>query len=172
MARTARIERKTAETEIQVELDLDGDGSVTVADDGSFEILLSREQPAKGNWLKISDGALAPWRKGKSPYFLQTIEAIARHYDFDKNTKWKDLPENVKEVFLRGSGEEEILFRFDEGGRVYQVTRPFEGVIPNMERRYRETESDYIRTELEKYMVERHRAGIPEDQILQQDLYR
>jgi excinuclease ABC subunit A len=86
------------------------------------------------------DGALAPWRKGKSPYFLQTIEAIAKHYGSTK-AKWKDLPEDVQQVFLRGSGEEEIQFRYDEGGRVYQVKRTFEGVIPNMERRYRETDA-------------------------------
>jgi excinuclease ABC subunit A len=105
--------------------------------------------------LKISDGALAPWRKGKSPYFLQTIEAIAKHYMFDQSTKWKDLPENVQQVFLYGSGEEEIAFRYDEGGRVYQVTRVFEGVIPNMERRYRETDSNWIREEFERYQNNR-----------------
>ncbi len=80
--------------------------------------------------LKIADGAIAPWRKGKSPYFLQTIEAMAKHYGFNRNARWKDIPEAVQKVFLYGSGEEEIPFRYDEGGRVYQVTRPFEGVIP------------------------------------------
>ena len=105
--------------------------------------------------LKIADGALAPWRKGKSPYFLQTIEAIAKHYEFDKSAKWKDLPKFVQQVFLYGSGEEEIPFRYDEGGRVYQVTRVFEGVIPNMERRYRETDSNWIREEFENYQNNR-----------------
>jgi len=105
--------------------------------------------------LKIYDGALAPWRKGKSPYFLQTIEAIAKHFEFDKNTKWKDLPANVQQVFLYGSGDEEISFRYDEGGRVYQVSRVFEGVIPNMERRYRETDSNWIREEFERYQNNR-----------------
>jgi len=105
--------------------------------------------------LKLYDGALAPWRKGKSPYFLQTIEAIARHYEFDKHPPWKDLPPKVQQVFLRGSGDEEIQFRYDEGGRVYQVTRSFEGVIPNMERRYRETDSAWIREEFERYQNNR-----------------
>ena len=105
--------------------------------------------------LRLYDGALAPWRKGKSPYFLQTIEAIARHYEFDKNTPWKDLPKHVQQVFLYGSGDEEIPFRYDEGGRVYQVTRVFEGVIPNMERRYRETDSNWIREEFERYQNNR-----------------
>ncbi len=105
--------------------------------------------------LKIYDGALAPWRKGKSPYFLQTIEAIAKHYGFNKNEQWKNLPEKVQQVFLYGSGDEEIRFRYDEGGRVYQVSRVFEGVIPNMERRYRETDSNWIREEFERYQNNR-----------------
>ena len=105
--------------------------------------------------LKVYDGALAPWRKGKSPYFLQTIEALAKHYEFDAATKWKDLPAFVQQVFLYGSGKEEIEFRYDEGGRVYQVTRVFEGVIPNMERRYRETDSNWIREEFERYQNNR-----------------
>ncbi|MGR3712232.1 MAG: excinuclease ABC subunit UvrA [Shimia sp.] len=105
--------------------------------------------------LKVYDGALAPWRKGKSPYFLQTIEAIAKHYEFDRNTPWKQLPKKVQQVFLYGSGEEEIEFRYDEGGRVYNVTRVFEGVIPNMERRYRETDSNWIREEFERYQNNR-----------------
>jgi len=105
--------------------------------------------------LKLKDGALAPWNKGKSPYFTQTIDALARHYGFDAKKPWKDLPESVQQLFLRGSGEEEIPFRFDEGGRVYEVTRSFEGVIPNMERRYRETDSAWVREEFERYQNNR-----------------
>ena len=108
--------------------------------------------------LKIVDGALAPWRKGKSPYFLQTIESIAKHYGFSKNARWKDLDPKVQDVFLRGSGKEEIKFRYDEGGRVYTVERAFEGVIPNMERRYRETDSNWIREEFEGFQNNRHCA--------------
>ncbi|AUJ64333.1 excinuclease ABC subunit A [Aestuarium zhoushanense] len=105
--------------------------------------------------LRVADGAIAPWRKGKSPYFLQTIEAIAKHYGFDKNARWKDIPEKAQNVFLYGSGKEEIKFRYDEGGRVYQVERAFEGVIPNMERRYRETDSSWVREEFEQFQNNR-----------------
>ena len=105
--------------------------------------------------LKIRDGALAPWRKGKSPYFLQTIEALANHYGFAADARWKDLTKKVQQVFLYGSGEEEINFRYDEGGRVYQVKRVFEGIIPNMERRYRETDSNWVREEFENYQNNR-----------------
>ncbi|MGB1566530.1 MAG: excinuclease ABC subunit UvrA, partial [Paracoccaceae bacterium] len=101
--------------------------------------------------LKVRDGAIAPWRKGKSPYFTQTIEAISKHYGVSMNVTWKDLPAAVKKVFLHGSGDQEIKFRYDDGGRVYQVTRGFEGVIPNMQRRYRETDSSWVREEFENY---------------------
>ncbi|MGB5838331.1 MAG: excinuclease ABC subunit UvrA [Albidovulum sp.] len=105
--------------------------------------------------LKLKDGALAPWNKGKSPYFIQTIDSLAKHYGFDARKPWKDLPETVHSLFLYGSGDEEIPFRFDEGGRVYEVTRTFEGVIPNMMRRYRETDSAWVREEFERYQNNR-----------------
>jgi excinuclease ABC subunit A len=105
--------------------------------------------------LTLLQGALAPWAKSKSPYFTQTIEAMAAHYGFDKKTRWKDLPEKVKQVFLYGSNGEEIEFRYDEGGRIYQVRRVFEGVIPNMERRYRETDSAWSREEMERFQNNR-----------------
>jgi excinuclease ABC subunit A len=105
--------------------------------------------------LTLGQGALAPWAKSKSPYFLQTIEALSKHYGFDRKKKWKDLPAQIHQVFLFGSGEEEISFRYDEGGRIYQVSRVFEGVIPNMERRYRETDSAWVREEFERYQNNR-----------------
>jgi len=106
--------------------------------------------------LSLLKGALAPWAKGKSPYFRQTIESLAKHYGFKQNQPWRELPAFVKQLMLHGSGDEEIKFRYDEGGRVYEVTRSFEGVIPNMERRYRETDSNWIREEFERYQNNRH----------------
>ena len=134
-------------------------GACPSCDGLGVELFFDERLVVPDQTLKISDGALAPWRKGKSPYFLQTIEALAKHYEFNTATKWKDLPKNVQQVFLYGSGDEEILFRYDEGGRVYQVTRTFEGVIPNMERRYRETDSNWIREEFERYQNNRSCGG-------------
>ncbi|WP_050930917.1 excinuclease ABC subunit UvrA [Aestuariivita boseongensis] len=130
-------------------------GACPSCDGLGMELFFDERLVVPDQTLKISDGALAPWRKGKSPYFLQTIEAIAKHYEFDKNARWKDLPAHVQQVFLYGSGDDEIPFRYDEGGRIYQVTRVFEGVIPNMERRYRETDSNWIREEFERYQNNR-----------------
>ena len=105
--------------------------------------------------LKLKDGALAPWNKGKSAYFIQTIDSLAKHYGFDARKAWRDLPEAVQQLFLFGSGAVEIPFRFDEGGRVYEVSRTFEGIIPNMERRYRETDSAWSREEMERFQNNR-----------------
>jgi excinuclease ABC subunit A len=77
------------------------------------------------------------------------------HLKFDKKTPWKALSEQVKSVFLHGSGEVEIRFRYDEGGRVYDVSRAFEGILPNMERRYRQTDSNWVREEFERYQNNR-----------------
>ncbi|MDA9313641.1 excinuclease ABC subunit UvrA [Amylibacter sp.] len=106
--------------------------------------------------LTLYDGALAPWAKGKSPYYKQTIESLAKFYKFKTNAKWRDLPKNIQDLMLYGSGNDEIKFRYDDGGRVYEVTRKFEGVIPNMERRYRETDSNWVREEFERYQNNRH----------------
>ena len=130
-------------------------GACPVCDGLGVELFFDDRLVVPDVTLKIADGALAPWRKGKSPYFLQTIEAIAKHYGFNKNARWKDLDPVIQEVFLRGSGKDEIQFRYDEGGRVYQVSRVFEGVIPNMERRYKETDSAWVREEFEGYQNNR-----------------
>ncbi|EPX82745.1 excinuclease ABC, A subunit [Rubellimicrobium thermophilum DSM 16684] len=110
---------------------------------------------------RLSQGAIAPWARAKSPYSAQTIEALAAHYGFDPNACWRDLPEAAREALMHGSKGEEILFRYDEGGRVHQVRRPFEGVIPNLERRWKETDSAWLREELEQYRNERpcHACG-------------
>ena len=130
-------------------------GACPVCDGLGVELFFDDRLVVPDVTLKIADGAIAPWRKGKSPYFLQTIEAIAKHYGFNKNARWKDLDPAVHEVFLRGSGKTEIAFRYDEGGRVYQVSRVFEGVIPNMERRYKETDSAWVREEFEGFQNNR-----------------
>ncbi|MDP3263422.1 MAG: excinuclease ABC subunit UvrA [Tabrizicola sp.] len=130
-------------------------GACPVCDGLGMELFFDDRLVVPDQNLTLLQGAIAPWSKSKSPYFTQTIEALAIHYGFDKKTKWKDLSDVVKEVFLRGSGGEEIQFRYDEGGRVYQVKRIFEGVIPNMERRYRETDSAWSREEMERFQNNR-----------------
>ena len=104
--------------------------------------------------LSLRKGAIAPWAKSSSPYYSQTLDAIARHYKVGLNTLWDELPKKVKDVILFGSGDEEIKFSYDDGMRRYDIKKPFEGVISNMERRYKETDSSWIKEELERYQSE------------------
>ena len=101
--------------------------------------------------LTLYKGAIAPWSKTSSPYYTQTLEALARHYDFKMSNKWNELPQKAKDVILYGTGDEVITFSYDDGLRSYKTKKPFEGVIPNLERRYRETDSNWAREEIEKF---------------------
>ncbi|MDF2142695.1 excinuclease ABC subunit UvrA [Paenirhodobacter sp. CAU 1674] len=130
-------------------------GACPVCDGLGVELFFDERLVVPDVTLTLAQGALAPWAKSKSPYFTQTIDALAKHYGFDKRKQWKDLPAEVQMLFLYGSGEDEIRFRFDEGGRVYEVSRTFEGIVPNMERRYRETDSAWSREEMERYQNNR-----------------
>jgi excinuclease ABC subunit A len=99
-------------------------------------------------------GAIAPWAKSSSPYYLQTLQALGKHYKFTLDSKWKDLPKRTQESILHGSGDDTIRFVYDDGLRSYETKKPFEGVITNLERRRRETESDWAREEMAKYFTD------------------
>ena len=88
----------------------------------------------------LRKGAIAPWAKSSSPYYTQTLGALGKHYKFTLDTKWKDLPKKTQDAILYGSGDTEIRFSYDDGMRAYETKRPFEGVITNLERRYKETD--------------------------------
>ncbi|MFH1090574.1 MAG: excinuclease ABC subunit UvrA, partial [Pseudomonadota bacterium] len=105
--------------------------------------------------LSLREGAAAPWARTSSVYYIQMLEALADHYKFDIFAPYKDLPPRVKEVLLHGSGKEDIRFFFEKEDRRHFYHRPFEGIINNLERRYRETDSAMIREEIEKYMNNR-----------------
>ncbi len=102
--------------------------------------------------LTLRKGAIAPWAKSISPYYMQTLEALGKHYKFRLDTPFEQLPENARDVILYGSGEEEIRFSYDDGFRAYDVKKPFEGVVANLERRFLETDSEWAREEIGRYM--------------------
>jgi excinuclease ABC subunit A len=102
----------------------------------------------------LRKGAIAPWAKSSSPYYTQTLDALGKHYKFTLDTRWKDLGKKTQDAILYGSGDEDIRFTYDDGARSYQTRKPFEGVITNLDRRYRETESDWAREELQKYFTD------------------
>lgn len=103
--------------------------------------------------ISLKEGAIVPWSRAAtpSPYYLQTLEGLAKFYKFSLNTKWKELPAKTRNAILHGSGDDIIPISYDDGMRTYTVKRPFEGVLPNLERRWRETESDMIREDLSRY---------------------
>ena len=103
--------------------------------------------------LTLRRGAIAPWAKSSSPYYVQTLTALGKHYRFSLDTKWSDLTKKVQNAILHGSGEDEIKFSYEDGVRSYDTKKPFEGVLTNMNRRYRETESEWAREELAKYFA-------------------
>ena len=102
----------------------------------------------------LEGGAIAPWSKGPSPLYAQTLQSLSLHYGFKMDTKWSALPDSVHDIVLHGSGSEKIKFTYQDGSRRYDVTKPFEGVIPNMDRRWRETDSSWGREDLARYQSE------------------
>jgi excinuclease ABC subunit A len=102
--------------------------------------------------LSLREGAVVVWFKRHSMHFIEFLDALTRHYGVDIYTPYKDLPEEFQRVLLYGSGNQPITFYFERGSRRYTYQKPFEGVIPNLDRRYRETDSNYIREEIKQYM--------------------
>ncbi|HYC24664.1 MAG TPA: excinuclease ABC subunit UvrA [Roseiarcus sp.] len=102
--------------------------------------------------LSLRRGAIAPWARSTSPYYAQTLAALARHYKVRLETPWRELPARAREAILYGSGEDEVRFAYEDGLRSYELKKPFEGVISNLERRYRETESEWSREDIQRFM--------------------
>ncbi len=99
----------------------------------------------------LHGGAVAPWSRGPSPLYTQTLQSLARHYGFSMDKPWRDLPEQAQQVILQGTGAEKIKFTYDDNARKYEVSKAFEGVLPNLERRWRETDSAWVREELGRF---------------------
>jgi excinuclease ABC subunit A len=102
--------------------------------------------------LSLREGAILPWANRHSVYFTQMLDSLCQHYHIDIYTPLKELPKKVQEALLHGTGDEEIKFYYEKDDRRYYHTRPFEGIIPNLDRRYHETDSYHIREEIERYM--------------------
>ena len=101
--------------------------------------------------LTLAKGAVAPWASSSSPYYGQTLQSICDHFGASMDTPWQDLPDAVRTTILFGSNGTPITMTYDDGLKNYQTNKPFEGIINNLERRYRETESNWTRDELSKY---------------------
>jgi len=123
--------------------DCDGLGSMTAFDP---ELIIPNPE------LTLREGAIAPWANRNSVHFAEFLDALTRQYGTDIYTAYKDLPDKFKQVLLYGSGETPITFYFEDGHRRISYQKPFEGIIPNLQRRYRETGSSWSRKEIGRYM--------------------
>jgi len=103
--------------------------------------------------LSLGEGAIAPWANSSSQYYRQTLESLADHFGFDLTTPWSKLKKKFRDIVLYGTGKESVSLNYDDGKQSYEIKKPFEGVIPNMERRWRETDSSWIRDDLAKYQT-------------------
>ncbi|MBF0332575.1 MAG: excinuclease ABC subunit UvrA, partial [Alphaproteobacteria bacterium] len=101
----------------------------------------------------LRQGAIAPWANSVAQFYHQTLENLTRHYGVSLDQPWSTLPEAVRDVILHGSGSETVTMRYADDKRMFSLDRPFEGVLPNMARRFRETESAWVRDELSRFQI-------------------
>ena len=129
-------------------------GACPACDGLGVKMFFDPEMVAPDDRLSLAEGAIAPWADSSGQYYMQTLESIAKHFKVKMSTPWRDLPKKVRDTILNGSGGESIAMRYDDGIRQYQTTKPFEGVIPNLDRRWKETDSSWVREELERFQHE------------------
>ncbi len=130
-------------------------GACPVCDGLGVETFFDPELVVPDDRAGLADGAVAPWSGAQSPYYDQTLQSLARHYKQTTKTPWRELPEQVRNVVLHGSGDEAIAFTYKDGVRSYTVTKPFEGVLKNLQRRWQETDSVWVREEMARYQAEK-----------------
>jgi len=129
-------------------------GACPSCDGLGVKMFFDPEMVVPDDRLSLSEGAIAPWADSSGQYYMQTLESIAKHFKVKMSVPWRDLPKKVRDTILLGSGGESIAMRYDDGIRQYQTTKPFEGVIPNLDRRWKETDSSWVREELERFQHE------------------
>jgi excinuclease ABC subunit A len=126
-------------------------GACPICDGLGTKLFFDPELVVPDERLSLREGAVAPWAHSTSQYYSQTLDSLARHYKVSTNTPWQDLQDKAKHAVLFGSDGDAVAMKYDDGVRAYTTTRPFEGVIPNMERRWKETDSAWLKEELGRY---------------------
>jgi len=128
-------------------------GACSACDGLGTEMYVDPELVVPDDRLSLDEGAIAPWAHSSSKYYAQTLDSLAAYFNFSLSTAFCRLPKKVRQIILYGSGDESVTMRYDDGKRDYDITKPFEGVVPNMERRWHETDSSWIRDELAKFQT-------------------
>ena len=126
-------------------------GACPACDGLGTEMFFDAELVVPDTRKSLAKGAIQPWAGSSSKYYVQTLESLAAHFKFDLNAPWEKLSKKTREMLLFGSGDESVTMRYKDGGKAYEISKPFEGVVPNMERRWRETDSNWVRDELQRY---------------------
>jgi excinuclease ABC subunit A len=128
-------------------------GACPACDGLGEKLLFDEDLVVPNHSLSIAKGAVVPWAKSQppSPYYMQVLSSLARAYDFDLTTPWGELPEEARSVILYGTQGKPVTLRFVDGRKSYEVKKPFEGVIGNLNRRMLSTESAWMREELSRY---------------------
>jgi excinuclease ABC subunit A len=103
----------------------------------------------------LADGAVAPWTGAQSPYYDQTLASLAKHFKVSTRTAWDALPQEARDGVLYGTGKTDVAFTYKDGVRQYGVKKPFEGVLKNLQRRWQETDSAWVREEMSRYQAEK-----------------
>ena len=120
--------------------------------------------------VALKDGAIMPWTGASSPYYDQTLQSLAAHFKVKMTTAWQELPDRVRNAILHGTGDEVVTLHYKDGLRAYEVKKPFEGVIANLERRFRETDNPWVREDLSRYQAERPCAACAGHRLKPQSL--
>ena len=130
-------------------------GACPACDGLGMKMVFDEDLVVPNHNLSIAKGAVVPWAKSNppSPYYMQVLGSLARAYDFDLATPWNELPDTAQYAVLRGTGGKAITLRFVDGRKSYEVKKPFEGVLGNLERRMASTESAWMREELSRYQA-------------------
>lgn len=128
-------------------------GACPACDGLGTEMFFDAELVVPDDSKTLSQGAIAPWAGSSSKYYAQTLESLAKHFKFRLDQKWADMSKKHREILLFGSGSESVTMRYKDGSKSYEIKKPFEGVVPNMERRWRETDSNWVRDELQRYQT-------------------
>jgi excinuclease ABC subunit A len=130
-------------------------GACPACDGLGVEIFFDPAMVVPDERRSLAEGAIAPWTGAMSPYFDQTLQSLAKHFKVTTRTPWAELPERVRDAILNGTGEVPVEMTYKDSVRAYSVNKPFEGVLKNLERRWRETDSAWVREEMSRYQAEK-----------------
>ena len=130
-------------------------GACPACDGLGVEIFFDPAMVVPDERRSLAEGAIAPWTGAMSPYFDQTLQSLAKHFKVTTRTPWAELPERVRDAILNGTGDVPVEMTYKDSVRAYSVNKPFEGVLKNLERRWKETDSAWVREEMSRYQAEK-----------------